>query len=82
MDGGAWQATVHGVTRSLTLLSDFTFTFSSLAKINVTLAVRRKKKKTLKDSLSIKLFSRFFPSCSGTSPAATHLIFTNTLSIR
>ena len=45
MDGGAWQATVHGVTRSLTLLSDFTFTFSSLAKINVTLAVRRKKKK-------------------------------------
>ena len=48
MDGGAWQATVHGVTRSLTLLSDFTFTFSSLAKINVTLAVRRKKKKNLK----------------------------------
>ena len=24
MDGGAWQATVHGVTRSQTLLSDFT----------------------------------------------------------
>ena len=45
MDGGAWQATVHGVTKSLTLLSDFTFTFSSLAKINVTLAVRKKKKK-------------------------------------
>ena len=82
MDGGAWQATVHGVTKSLTLLSDFTFTFSSLAKINVTLAVRKKKKKTLKDSLSIKLFSQFFPSYSGTSPAATHLIFTNTLSIR
>ena len=27
MDGGAWWVTVHGVTKSLTLLSDFTFTF-------------------------------------------------------
>ena len=27
MDGGAWQAAVHGVTRSQTRLSDFTFTF-------------------------------------------------------
>ena len=27
MDGGAWWATVHGVTKSWTLLSDFTFTF-------------------------------------------------------
>ena len=27
MDGGAWWAAVHGVTRSRTLLSDFTFTF-------------------------------------------------------
>ena len=26
-DGGAWQATVHGVAKSLTRLSDFTFTF-------------------------------------------------------
>ena len=26
MDGGAWWATVHGVTKSQTLLSDFTFT--------------------------------------------------------
>ena len=25
MDGGAWQATVHGVTKSQTQLSDFTF---------------------------------------------------------
>jgi len=24
IDGGAWQATVHGVAKSLTLLSDFT----------------------------------------------------------
>ena len=26
MEGGAWQATVHGVTKSRTRLSDFTFT--------------------------------------------------------
>ena len=26
MDGGAWQATVHGVAKSWTRLSDFTFT--------------------------------------------------------
>ena len=27
MDGGAWQASVHGVAESWTRLSDFTFTF-------------------------------------------------------
>ena len=27
MDRGAWQATAHGVTKSQTQLSDFTFTF-------------------------------------------------------
>ena len=27
MDGGAWYAAVHGVAKSLTRLSDFTFTF-------------------------------------------------------
>ena len=27
MDGGAWQAAVHGVSRSQTRLSDFPFTF-------------------------------------------------------
>ena len=27
MDGGAWWAVVHGVTKSRTRLSDFTFTF-------------------------------------------------------
>ena len=29
-DRGAWWATVHGVTKSRTLLSDFTFTFNVL----------------------------------------------------
>ena len=28
MDGGAWWATVHGVAKSWTQLSDFTFTYS------------------------------------------------------
>ena len=28
MDGGAWQVTVHGVAKSQTRLSDFTFTFT------------------------------------------------------
>ena len=28
MDGGAWWAAVHGVARSWTRLSDFTFTFN------------------------------------------------------
>ena len=27
MDGGAWWAAVHGVAKSSTCLSDFTFTF-------------------------------------------------------
>ena len=27
MDGGAWSAAVHGVTKSRTRLSNFTFTF-------------------------------------------------------
>ena len=31
MDGGAWRAVVHGVTKSQTRLSDFTFTFHSYA---------------------------------------------------
>ena len=28
MDGGAWWAALHGVAKSWTRLSDFTFTFS------------------------------------------------------
>ena len=31
MDGGAWWAAVHGVTKSRTRLSDFTFTFTGMA---------------------------------------------------
>ena len=32
MDGGAWTAAVHGVAKSLTRLSDFTFHFPALEK--------------------------------------------------
>ena len=32
MDGGAWQAAVHGVTKSRTRLSDFTFHSHALEK--------------------------------------------------
>ena len=33
MDGEAWWATVHGVAKSQTRLSDFTFTFKSEARL-------------------------------------------------
>ena len=32
MNGGAWWTAVHGVTKSQTGLSDFTFTFHTLEK--------------------------------------------------
>ena len=41
MDGGAWYATVHGVAKSWTHLSDFTFTILSS---NSTLSYRKKWK--------------------------------------
>ena len=34
MDGGTWWSTVHGVAKSRTQLSDFTFTFSSWITIS------------------------------------------------
>ena len=33
MDGGAWQATVHGVSKSQTRLSDFTSSFPQIARL-------------------------------------------------
>ena len=33
MDGGAWWAAVHGVAKSRTRLSDFTFTSQSTIKL-------------------------------------------------
>ena len=34
MDGGAWWATVHGVAKSRTQLSDLTFTFIQVGKVS------------------------------------------------
>ena len=34
-DGGAWWATVHGVAKSRIGLSDFTFTFSKIIRMNL-----------------------------------------------
>ena len=39
MDGGAWWATVHGVTKSWTRLSDFTFTFFHFSWFHVRMIV-------------------------------------------
>ena len=36
MDRGPWSATVHGVTKSRTRLSDFTFTFTCFTKARST----------------------------------------------
>ena len=35
MDGGAWQAAVHGVAKSRTWLSDFTFTFFTVKQYSI-----------------------------------------------
>ena len=49
MDGGAWWATVHGVTKSQTRLSDFTFTFVWFSYIKK-LSYRQVKKHTQSNS--------------------------------
>ena len=35
MDGGAWRATVHGVAKSQTRVSDFTFTFDDQCRLQL-----------------------------------------------
>ena len=45
MDGGAWWATVHGVPKSWTRLSDFTFTNVFLLMLPLLLELGPKKKK-------------------------------------
>ena len=46
MDGGAWWATVHGVTKSRTRLSDFTFTFTSPIFIAAVFTIAKTWKQT------------------------------------
>ena len=45
MDGGAWRAAVHGVTKSQIRLSDFTFTFHfhALEKVSLKLNIQKTK---------------------------------------
>ena len=40
MDGGAWWATIHGVTKSQIRLSDFTFLSFFLSTLHETLSLR------------------------------------------
>ena len=54
MDGGAWWAIVHGVAKSQTRLSDFTFTFISI----FTLSLGREKRLVLKQQLPLNMAAR------------------------
>ena len=58
MDGGAWWATVHGVSKSRTRLSDFTFTFTFrdlFKKIRDTKGTFHAKMSTIKDRNGMSL---------------------------
>ena len=54
MDGGAWWATVHGVAKSRTRLSDFTFTFKRVYK---------KEKLNRKQTKKMRVTSNKIPQC-------------------
>ena len=43
MDGGAWWATVHGVAKSQTRLSDFTFTFTFMLYCKESLLLKQER---------------------------------------
>ena len=45
MEGGAWWDTVHGVEKSGTQLSDFTFTFLHLGRVSPNYLLIPKKQK-------------------------------------
>ena len=47
MDGGPWSATVHGVPKSRTRLSDFTFTYCCYFHMGLWLLFQRKAKQAL-----------------------------------
>ena len=57
MDGGAWWATVHGVTKSRTWLSDFTFTYISNTGFS---CIFSRNPKFPKSSVHTYLFQRTF----------------------
>ena len=39
MDGGAWEATVHGIVKSRTRLSNFTSSHDAMKKENITFQI-------------------------------------------
>ena len=51
LDGGAWWATVHGVAKSRTRLSNFTFTFKHYQKANTQIS-------TIKSQLNFKYYHK------------------------
>ena len=51
MDGGTWWATVHGVAKSRTRLSDFTFTFTFKSLQMVIAAMKFKDACSLEEKL-------------------------------
>ena len=63
MDGGAWWAAVHGVAKSRTQLSNFTFTFHfhALEKEDVR-AGHGKKRSEIRQETIYKCSSKFNPT--------------------
>ena len=61
MDGGAWWATVHGVAKSRTRLSNFTHSLHSLSAIRVVSSAYLR--------LLIFLLAILIPACASSSPA-------------
>ena len=61
MDGGAWWATVHGVAKSRTRLSDFTHSLHSLSAIRVVSSAYLR--------LLTFLPAILIPACASSSPA-------------
>ena len=62
MDGGAWWATVHGVTKSRTRLSNFTFTFIFKIRLSQIIHLESESSSALSDSLWPILQARILES--------------------
>ena len=74
MNGGAWWATVHGVTKSWTRLSNFTFTFRvSRRKEIIKIRAEINEKETKETIAKInKTKSRFFEKINRQTISQTH----------
>ena len=67
LDGGAWWATVHGVTKSWTRLSDFTFFHFGGLRSRMPPSQKKKNhlKKTSRTSLTVQGLRLHTPSAGG-----------------